>query len=281
MRGAAMTAQLRFKNREQAGALLARRLGAYAGRADVTVIGLPRGGVPLAAVVAERLDLPLDIFLVRKLDAPGQRELAIGAVASGGLCVLQPDTVSAVGVSAQVIEHMIRRETAEIARREALFGVRHEDVAATSSTAPAAAAAAASASSSPPATASPTATASTSAAASTSTETGTGTGRHPFEGRVLIVVDDGVATGATMWAAVHALRQARPARIVVAVPVGAPDTCAALRAEVDELVCLQQPAPFYAVGQFYQDFSEVGDDEVKRLLAVARRRRPPAAAATP
>lgn len=274
-----MTAQLRFKNREQAGALLARRLGAYAGRADVTVIGLPRGGVPLAAVVAERLDLPLDIFLVRKLGAPGQRELAIGAVASGGLCVLQPDTVSAVGVSAQAIEQMIRRETAEITRREALFGVRHEDVAATSSTAPAAAAA--SASSSPPATASPTATASTSASTSTSTETGTGTRRHPFEGRVLIVVDDGVATGATMWAAVHALRQARPARIVVAVPVGAPDTCAALRAEVDELVCLQQPSPFYAVGQFYQDFSEVGDDEVKRLLAVARRRPRPAAAATP
>lgn len=276
-----MTAQLRFKNREQAGALLARRLGAYTGRADVTVIGLPRGGVPLAAVIAERLDLPMDIFLVRKLGAPGQRELAIGAVASGGLCVLQPDTISAVGVSAQAIEQLIERETAEIARREALFGVRHEDVAATSSTAPAPASA------SPSATVSPTATAASSAAAaaassnSTSTETGAGTGRHPFEGRLLIVVDDGVATGATMWAAVHALRQARPARIVVAVPVGAPDTCAALRAEVDELVCLQQPAPFYAVGQFYQDFSEVSDDEVKRLLAIARRRRHPAAAATP
>lgn len=273
-----MTAQLRFKNREQAGALLARRLGAYTGRADVTVIGLPRGGVPLAAVIAERLDLPMDIFLVRKLGAPGQRELAIGAVASGGLCVLQPDTISAVGVSAQAIEQLIERETAEIARREALFGVRHEDVAATSSTAPAPASA------SPSATVSPTATAASSAAAaaassnSTSTETGAGTGRHPFEGRLLIVVDDGVATGATMWAAVHALRQARPARIVVAVPVGAPDTCAALRAEVDELVCLQQPAPFYAVGQFYQDFSEVSDDEVKRLLAIARRRRHPAAA---
>lgn len=276
-----MTAQLRFKNREQAGALLARRLGAYTGRADVTVIGLPRGGVPLAAVIAERLDLPMDIFLVRKLGAPGQRELAIGAVASGGLCVLQPDTISAVGVSAQAIEQLIERETAEIARREALFGVRHEDVAATSSTAPAPASASA------PATVSPTATAASSAAASaafsnsTSSETGAGTGRHPFEGRLLIVVDDGVATGATMWAAVHALRQARPARIVVAVPVGAPDTCAALRAEVDELVCLQQPAPFYAVGQFYQDFSEVSDDEVKRLLAIARRRRHPAAAATP
>jgi predicted phosphoribosyltransferase len=270
-----MTAQLRFKNREQAGALLARRLGAYAGRADVTVIGLPRGGVPLAAVVAERLSLPLDIFLVRKLGAPGQRELAIGAVASGGLCVLQPDTVSAVGVSAQVIEQMIRRERAEIARREALFGVRHEGVDAASTSVPATA-------SSPSALAASAASSSASSTATeTATETETGTSRHPFEGRVLIVVDDGVATGATMWAAVHALRQARPARIVVAVPVGAPDTCAALRAEVDELVCLQQPAPFYAVGQFYQDFSEVGDDEVKRLLAVARRRRHPAATATP
>lgn len=270
-----MTAQLRFKNREQAGALLARRLGAYAGRADVTVIGLPRGGVPLAAVVAERLDLPLDIFLVRKLGAPGQRELAIGAVASGGLCVLQPDTVSAVGVSAQAIEPMIRRETAEIARREVLFGVRHEGVEAASTSVPATA-------SSPTGLAASAASSSASSTATeTATETETGTSRHPFEGRVLIVVDDGVATGATMWAAVHALRQARPARIVVAVPVGAPDTCASLRAEVDELVCLQQPAPFYAVGQFYQDFSEVGDDEVKRLLAVARRRPRPAAAATP
>lgn len=215
----------RFKDREHAAELLARRLAAYAGRADVTVIGLPRGGVPVAAVIAARLQVALDILLVRKLGVPGQPELAFGAVASGGLCVLQPDTVAALHISRRTIGAVARREMAEIERREALYGVVNTQLA-----------------------------------------------RPSLHGRVLIIVDDGIATGATMRAAIEALRQTRPARVMVAVPVGPHDTCAALRAEVDELVCLNTPPRFFAVGQWYRHFDQVGDDQVRALLEAARRR---------
>ncbi|WP_426189408.1 phosphoribosyltransferase [Massilia sp. DWR3-1-1] len=215
----------RFSTREQAGKLLAARLRAYAYRADVTVIGLPRGGVAVAAAVAAILDVALDIVLVRKLGVPGHPEYAMGAVASGGLRVLQPDTVAELHIPAAVIEQVAEHEAAEIARREALYGAHAPGPA--------------------------------------------------LQGRVLIVVDDGLATGATMWAAVEALRQAGPARMVVAVPVGAPDTCAALRPRVDELVCLREPSPFFAVGQWYRDFRQIDDAEVSALLAAARQRRHP------
>lgn len=209
-----------FKNRQHAGQLLARRLAPYARRADVTVIGLPRGGVPVAAVIAEALGLPLAALIVRKLGVPGHRELAMGAVASGGLCVLQPDTVRMLHIDSAAVERAMRDEMREIERRQAAYGPRVVDP-----------------------------------------ESGAG-----LRGRVLIVVDDGLATGATMWAAIQVLRQAQPARLLVAVPVGAADTCAALRAEVDELVCLQEPSPFHAVGQWYRDFRQVEDAEVKALL---------------
>lgn len=214
----------RFSNREQAGRLLAGHLLRYAHRSDVIVFGLPRGGVPVAAVVASMLEVALDVVIVRKLGVPWHEEYAMGAVASGNVRVLQPDTVEELHISAELIEELVQRETAEIARREALYGAQRPG------------------------------------------------STLALDGRTAIVVDDGLATGATMWAAVATLRQARPARIVVAVPVGAPDTCAALRAQVDEFICLREPCPFASVGQWYRDFRQVDDAEVTRLLAVARGR---------
>jgi predicted phosphoribosyltransferase len=200
-----------------AGRAVAARLTAYAGREDTLVLGLPRGGVPVAYEVARALGAPLDVFLVRKLGVPGQDELAMGAIATGGVRVLNADVVGELRIPSGVIDVVSAREVAELSRRERAY--RGD--------------------------------------------------RSPLEivDRVVILVDDGLATGATMRAAVRALRQGRAARIVVAVPVGARETCEDLRAEVDDLVCVSTPDPFHAVGLWYEDFSQTTDDEVRAVLA--------------
>lgn len=208
-----------FPNRAEAGRRLAEKVEQYAGRDDVIVLGLPRGGVPVAYEVAQRLGVPLDVFIVRKLGVPGFEELALGAIASGGVRVLNDDVVRALPNANELVESVTARETAELQRREQAYR----------------------------------------------------DGRPPPElrERVVILVDDGLATGATMRAAVAALRQLGAAKIVVAVPVGAADTCRELEAEVDEIVCAMAPEWFQAVGQFYEDFSQTSDDEVRELLARA------------
>jgi putative phosphoribosyl transferase len=205
-----------FRNRTEAGRLLAEKLVKYAGRDDVIVLGLPRGGVPVAFEVAQRLGAPLDVFIVRKLGVPGFEELAAGAIASGGVRVLNEDVVRAIPHAHEAIEAVTVRETAELERREQIYRE----------------------------------------------------GRPPPElrGRIVILVDDGLATGATMRAAVKALRQRDTARIVVAVPVGPPDTCRELEQEADETICLSTPAFFQAVGQYYEDFSQTSDEDVRELL---------------
>ena len=206
----------RFRNRADAGRALAAELGAHAGRDDVLVLGLARGGVPVAAEVAQALGAPLDVFLVRKLGVPGREELAFGAIASGGARVLNRDVVATLGIDAETIEDVVARERAELERRAAAYR---------------------------------------------------GTAEPPdVRGRVVILVDDGLATGASMRAAVEAVRDLGPSRVVVAVPAAAPQTCEELAPAVDEIVCLLTPEPFFAVGMWYQDFSETTDDDVRALL---------------
>lgn len=222
---AATTPPRAFRNRTHAGKQLAAALRDYAHAGNTLVLALPRGGVAVGFAVARELGLPLDIFLVRKLGMPGHEEFAIGAVASGGTRVVQPELLRAAGIAPDTLEAMCARATAEIERRDRQYrgGRPHPDV----------------------------------------------------RGQVLILVDDGLATGASMRAAIAALRAQAPARIVVAVPVGAPETCAALRGEVDQLVCLRQPASFRCVSQAYARFEQATDDEVQDLLAIAWRRQPP------
>lgn len=209
-----------FRDRADAGRRLLSRLEAYRGRPDVLVLGLPRGGIPVAYEVARGLDAPLDLFLVRKLGVPGQEELAMGAIASGGVRVVNRDVVEALGIPPYVLDQVAAEEARELERRERSYrGDRPEP---------------------------------------------------RLAGRTVILVDDGLATGSTMRAAVAALRQQGPARIVVAVPVAAPSTCEELRREVGEVVCYATPEPFMAVGRFYDDFSQTTDDEVRELLAAAR-----------
>ena len=211
----------RFADRAEAGRLLSERLGHYAGRGDVIVLGLPRGGVPVAAEVARTLGFPLDVFLVRKLGVPGHEELAFGAIASGGARVLNEDVVASLGIDEGTIEAVAARERAELERRAEAYR---------------------------------------------------GTAEPPdLVGRTAILVDDGLATGASMRAAVEAVRSLGPETVVVAVPAGAPQTCKALAAIVDEIVCLLTPEPFFAVGMWYRDFSETSDDDVRAALAGARR----------
>jgi erythromycin esterase-like protein/predicted phosphoribosyltransferase len=209
----------RFRDRTHAGRLLAERLREYAGRDDVIVLGLPRGGVPVAYEIARALGAPLDVFVVRKLGVPGHEELALGAIATGGTRVLNRQVVESLEIPAELIEAVDAREMRELERRESTY--RGE--------------------------------------------------RPPPElaGRTVILVDDGLATGSTMWAAVHAVRQEGAARVVVAVPVADPDVCAALRSEADEVVCLLTPKPLQAVGLWYEDFSQTTDDEVRELLRKA------------
>ena len=207
----------RFRDRREAGRLLAAQLSAYAKRPDVLVLALPRGGVPVAAEVASALGAPLDVFVVRKLGVPGHEEYALGAIATGGVRVLNEEVVQALRIPDRVIDALAAREQEELARRERVYR-----------------------------------------------------GHRPppdVRGRTVILVDDGLATGATMHAAIRALRQQQPARIVVAVPTASPETCAELKTEVDDIICATTPDPFYAVGLWYEDFSQTTDEEVRELLA--------------
>jgi putative phosphoribosyl transferase len=214
-----MPSKFRFRDRREAGRALAERLRRYAGRDDVIVLALPRGGVPVAFEVASALGVPLDVLLVRKLGVPGHEELAFGAIASGGLIVLDRDLIGQLGLSSAMIERVIAREAAELERRERAYrGDR------------------------PP---------------------------PDLRGRTVVLVDDGLATGSTMMAAAAAVAQQDPARVIVAVPVAAADTCQKLRRQADEVICLVTPSPFHAVGIWYEDFRPTNDDEVRRLLAAA------------
>ena len=212
-------AYLPFRDRRQGGRALAARLEHLRGRDGLLVLALPRGGVAVGFEVAHELHAPLDVFVVRKLGFPGHEEYAMGAIASGGVRVMNP--MAGMPVSAEALELVMAREQDELARRELLYR-----------------------------------------------------GERPaigIRGRTVIVVDDGLATGATMRAAVLAIRQQRPAHLVVAVPVGAAETCAQLRHDADEVVCAATPSPFRAVGLWYEDFPQASDDEVHELLDEARR----------
>jgi predicted phosphoribosyltransferase len=208
-----------FQDRREAGRVLAEKLRAYADRPDLLVLALPRGGVPVAFEVAEALHAPLDVFLVRKLGLPGQEELAMGAIATGGVLVLNEDLVEALDIPEGVIREVAREEQRELERRERAF---RDDRPA-----------------------------------------------PDVRGRTVILIDDGLATGSTMRAAVAALRKMDPHRIVVAVPVAAPETCDEFRDEVDDIVCAETPEPFYGVGRWYEDFTQTSDEEVRELLARA------------
>ena len=206
-----------FRDRNEAGKKLADRLAAYANYPNAMVLALPRGGVPVAFEVAEALNLPLDIFVVRKLGLPGHEEFAIGAIASGGACVLNQDLIHQLSLSAETIEHIVAREQRELERRERIYR-----------------------------------------------------GQRPMldvRDRTIIIVDDGLATGSSMRAAIAALRQKRPTKLIVAVPVGARETCSELEALADEAICLETPENFSAVGLWYNDFSQITDVEVIDLLA--------------
>ncbi len=206
----------RFRDRSEAGRLLASRLDAYAGRADVLVLGLPRGGVPVAFEVARALHVPLDVCVVRKLGVPGHEELAMGAIASGGAWVLNDDVIQALNIGGHTIRDVAERELEELKRRERAYR-----------------------------------------------------GDRPaldVHGRTVILVDDGIATGSTMRAAIDALRRLGPARLVVAVPTASPSTCDEIGQTVDECICMITHDPFYAVGAWYEDFSQTTDDQVRDLL---------------
>lgn len=211
-----------FADRREAGIELASKLRQYARRNDVVVLALPRGGVPVAFEVAEALDVPLDVFLVRKLGLPTHHELAMGAIASGGVRVLNEDVVRWYAVPEAVIDAVAQAEQAELERREREYR--------------------------------------------------RGLPLIDLRGRTVILVDDGLATGSTMRAAVEAVRQHAPARVVVAVPVGAPSTCEEFADITEETVCSRTPQPFSAVGQWYRDFSQTTDEEVQELLARAEER---------
>jgi predicted phosphoribosyltransferase len=212
-----------FRDRAEAGRMLAAKLVRYANRSDAVVLGLPRGGVPVAYEVARELHAPLDVFLVRKLGLPGHEELAMGAIATGGVRVLNEDVVRALGIPEDIIESVASREQQELERRERIYRGNRPPV--------------------------------------------------DVRDRIVILVDDGLATGSSMRAAVAALRQQGPGRIVIAVPIGALQTCRELREEADEVVCLYTPEPFHAVGLWYEDFSQTTDQEVHDLLERAQEER--------
>jgi predicted phosphoribosyltransferase len=211
-----MSIPTRFWDRTEAGRSLARELKKYAGRPDVLVLGLPRGGVPVAHEVAQALDVPLDVYVVRKLGVPGREEFAMGALGSGGVRVLNTDVIASLGIPDDVIESVANREAVELARRETVF--RH--------------------------------------------------GRPPLEvhGRTVILVDDGVATGATLRAAILGLRKAGAERIVAAVPVASASAADLLRDDVDEFIAISIPPEFHSVGEWYDRFPQTTDREVSALL---------------
>ncbi len=207
-----------FANREEAGRMLAQRLQALR-RGAVVVLGIPRGGVPVARIVANELGAPLDVVVVRKLGAPGQPELGIGAVVDGDdpRAIFNQDVIAGLGVTNEYIDAEVSRQLAEVKRRNALYRG--------------------------------------------------GRPKIPLEGKIAIVVDDGIATGSSMRAALRGVRRAKPKRLILAVPVAPVETVVSLQSEADEIICLETPPNFYAVGQFYRDFHQVADDEVRRLLA--------------
>jgi putative phosphoribosyl transferase len=206
----------KFKNRTDAGRVLAQKLQPYANQGEIIVLALPRGGVPVAYEVARALGAPLDVFLVRKLGLPGHEELAMGAIATGGVRILNDSVVRAFGIQPETINTVATREQHRLEQRQRSYrGDR------------------------PP---------------------------PQISGRMVIVVDDGLATGSSMRAAIMAIKRQNPARLVVAVPVGAPETCREIEAEADEVVCAQTPDPFLAVGLWYQDFGQTTDEEVREVL---------------
>lgn len=210
-----------FKNRTDAGRELALKLQRFANRDDVIVLALPRGGVRIGYEVAQALNVPLDAVIVRKIGVPGHSELAMGAIASGGVRVVNDDVVNALGITDEQFEEVAAREVLELARREKLYR-----------------------------------------------------GDRPLfdvRGKTVLLVDDGLATGFTMKAAIRAMRKLSPSYIVSAVPVGAADTCAAMTSDADESICAKEPEPFYGVGMWYDDFSAMTDDEVIELLNSAWR----------
>lgn len=211
---------MRFRDRADAGRLLAGRLTDYAGRDDVIVLALPRGGVPVACEVARALRVPFDVFVVRKLGVPGHAELAMGAIAAGGVRVLCEDIIHELGIPPALVEEVAAREGAELERRDRLYRGDRE--------------------------------------------------RPALRGRTVILVDDGVATGSTMEAAVAAVGRQHPARIVIAAPVGAPETCARLKPLVDDVVCFATPQSFRAVGSWYESFDQTSDEDVMNMCATER-----------
>lgn len=208
-----------FADRFEAGRVLASKLGEFSGRNNVVVLALPRGGVPVAYEVARALKAPLDVFVVRKLGTPGQEELAMGALAPGGITVLNREVIQALGIPQQTIDAVVTREQHELERREREYRE--------------------------------------------------GRPAASIRGNIAILVDDGLATGSSMRVAAKALRKEAAAQIVVAVPVASPSTCAEFEVEVDKVVCATTPEPFWAVGQWYRDFSQTTDEEVRELLARA------------
>jgi len=215
-----MAVEMRYRDRRHAGRVLASRLERYAGAEGLAVLALPRGGVPVAFEIAVRLHAPLDVFVVRKLGLPGDEELAMGAVASGGVRVLNDDVIAGFGVAERTIDDVTAMERREVERRERAYrGDR---------------------------------------------------ARVDVAGRTVILVDDGLATGSTMSAAILGIRELTPRRIVVAVPIASPATCEELSAKVDEMICAATPEPFRAVGLWYADFAQTSDTEVRALLEAAR-----------
>ncbi len=208
-----------FRDRREAGRKLARHLTAYANRPDVLVLALPRGGAPVAFEVAQALHAPLDVFIVRKIGAPGYEELALGALATGDIVLINNELQQALKLSQADLQALVKKAWLELERRDRAYRAERP----------------------PP----------------------------EIAGRIIILVDDGLATGATMRAAVAALRQQKPIRIVVAVPTASPDICEELRAEADEVICAITPEPFHAVGLWYEDFSQTTDEEVRDLLRQA------------
>ncbi len=207
-----------FKNRIDAGQQLANQLERYADRPNLIILALPRGGVPVGFEIAQKLHAPLDTFLVRKLGVPGQEELAMGAIATGGVRVLNRELIERLHIPRERVEQISETEERELHRREKAYR-----------------------------------------------------GERPvlnLEGKIVILVDDGLATGASMYAAVLAVRELRPVRVVVAVPTAAEETCASFDRVVDEIICMITPAPFYGVGAWYEDFAQVSDEEVRDLLRI-------------
>jgi putative phosphoribosyl transferase len=211
-----------FRDRRDAGQTLARALIHYAHRSDTVVLGLPRGGVVVAQEVAVAIDAPLDVFIVRKLGVPGYEELAMGAIASGGVRVINRQIVDQLRIPPEIIDAVVQRESIELQRREAEYRGDRSML--------------------------------------------------DVHGRTVLLIDDGLATGSTMKAAVTALRQFKPGSVVVGVPISARETCDEFRDEVDEIVCARTPEPFYSVGAWYEEFHQTSDEEVRELIRQALRR---------